>query len=51
MPKTQNYILRDIPQPLWDAAKHKQIDEHITLRELLLKALEQYLTPAGETAK
>ena len=42
-PKTGDYLIRDVPQELWDRAKHRAIDESITLRELLLAALTQYL--------
>ena len=37
------YLLRDIPSELWDRAKHRAIDEGISLRELILSALESYL--------
>ena len=37
------YLLRDIPAELWTAAKHKAVDEGINLRELILKALQEYL--------
>ena len=37
---TGDYILRDIPQELWDRAKHRAIDDGVSLRELLLEALE-----------
>lgn len=40
---TGNYILRDIPKELWDTAKHKAFDEGISLRELVLTAVQQYL--------
>ena len=39
------YLLRDIPAELWIAAKHKAVDEGLSLRELILKALQEYLTP------
>jgi hypothetical protein len=32
-----------LPQSLWDAVQHKAIDEHITLSDLVAKALMQYL--------
>lgn len=32
-----------LPQSLWDAVQHRAIDEHITLSELVAKALTQYL--------
>jgi len=38
-----SYLLRDIPAELWIAAKHKAVDEGLSLRELLLKALQAYL--------
>ena len=38
-----NYLLRDIPEELWNQAKHKAVDEGLSLRELILKALQDYL--------
>jgi len=44
-----NYLLRDIPQTVWDRAKHRAIDESISLRDLILKAIYLYLdTPASK---
>lgn len=40
---TGNYILRDISQELWVKAKHRTIDDGVSLRELVLSALEEYL--------
>lgn len=37
------YLLRDVPDDLWAAAKHRAVDEDLSLRDLLLKALRQYL--------
>lgn len=37
------YLLRDIPAELWTAAKHRAVDEILTLRDLILKALQEYL--------
>ena len=37
------YLLRDIPAELWTAAKHRAVDEKLNLRELILKALQEYL--------
>jgi len=38
------YPLRDIPKEIWDAAKHRVIEENLdSLRELILKALQEYL--------
>lgn len=44
MKKTIDYILRNIPIELWDRAKHRAIDKGISLREMLLAALETYLS-------
>lgn len=41
---TGNYILRDIPKELWDAAKQKAFKDGISLRELVLNAVEAHLT-------
>jgi len=38
-----SYLLRDIPEQLWTAAKHRAVDEGLSLRELILKALQAYL--------
>jgi predicted HicB family RNase H-like nuclease len=32
-----------LPQALWDAVQHRAIDEHISLSELVGKALTEYL--------
>lgn len=32
-----------LPQSLWDAVQHRAVDEHITLSELVARALTQYL--------
>jgi predicted HicB family RNase H-like nuclease len=32
-----------LPQSLWDAVQHRAIDEHISLSELVAKALAEYL--------
>jgi hypothetical protein len=38
-----SYLLRDIPAELWTAAKHRAVDEGMSLRELILKALQEYI--------
>jgi hypothetical protein len=40
---TGDYILRDIPSDLWDKAKHRAIDDGVSLRELILQSVEKYL--------
>jgi hypothetical protein len=40
---TGDYILRDIPKELWDTAKHRAIDDGISLRELVLTAIQTHL--------
>jgi hypothetical protein len=37
------YMLRDIPQDLWSKAKHKAIDKEISLRELILQAVKEFI--------
>ena len=38
-----SYLLRDIPEDLWTAAKHKAVDKGHSLRDLILQALRSYL--------
>jgi hypothetical protein len=38
-----NYLLRDIPEDLWIAAKHKAVDKDMDLRELILDAIREYV--------
>lgn len=38
-----DYLLRDIPQDLWDRAKHRAVDDGGSLRDIVLKALHSYL--------
>lgn len=45
---TGNYILRDIPKELWDTAKHKAFDDGVSLRELVLTAIEKYVVDHGK---
>ena len=37
------YLLRDIPEDLWNQAKHQAVDDGISLREMILEALRAYL--------
>jgi hypothetical protein len=39
-----NYLLRDIPEELWTAAKHKAVDKDMDLRELILDAVREYVS-------
>ena len=41
-----DYLIRDFPEDLHKAAKHQAVDEKITLRDLILKAVEEYLKTA-----
>ena len=38
-----NYLFRDVPENLWQKAKHRAVDDGDSLRELVLKALHAYL--------
>jgi hypothetical protein len=40
---TGNYILRDIPDDLWARAKKRSAEDGISLRELILLAIGEYL--------
>jgi hypothetical protein len=37
------YLLRDIPEELWTRAKHRAVDDGMSLRDLIFAALESYL--------
>ena len=39
-----SYLLRDIPDELWTAAKHKAVDKGMDLRELILDAIREYVS-------
>jgi hypothetical protein len=32
-----------VPQKLWDAARHRAIDENLSLQDLVIKALVKYV--------
>ena len=46
-----DYLIRDFPEDLHKAAKHQAVDEKITLRELILKAIEAYLKAGKKGGK
>lgn len=37
-----------LPQSLWDDVQHRAIDKHISLSELVAKALREYLKKGGK---
>ena len=37
-----NYLLRDIPDELWQQVKHRAVDDGDSLRDLVIKALYKY---------
>ena len=43
MSEIKVYPLRNIPRDLWDKAKHKAVSEGVSLRQLILELLEEYL--------
>ncbi len=48
--KNQDELLRTtvrLPQSLMTAAKHRAIDDGITLQDLIIRAVEQYLGKKG----
>jgi hypothetical protein len=38
-----NYLLRDIPEELWNKVRHRAVDEGCSLRDLVIKSLNEYL--------
>jgi len=40
---SQDYLLRDIPEDLWQQAKHASVDRGVSLRDLLLAGLRNIL--------
>lgn len=38
-----NYLLRDVPEELWQRAKHRAVDDGNSLRDLVLLAITKYL--------
>ena len=38
-----NYLLRDIPDELWQKVKHRAVDDGDSLRDLVIKALYLYI--------
>jgi len=47
----EGYILRNIPDELWDAVRHRAIEEGTSARGILLKALEEYLKSVPRVGK
>lgn len=43
-----DYLLKDIPEDLWSKAKHRVVDDKISLKELIVRALEEYLNKEKE---
>ena len=40
---TTTYLLRKVPPTLWRKAKHRAIEDNISLRELIFRAVFDYL--------
>lgn len=36
-----------VPRKLWDAAKHRAIEERLPLQDLVVKAIETYIKKGG----
>lgn len=39
-----NYLLRDYPEDLWNRLKHRAVDDGTSVREIILRAIEAYIT-------
>ena len=42
-PESGDYLIRDVPSDLWNKAKHRGIDDGVSLRQVILSALDEYL--------
>lgn len=42
------YLIRNIPPELWQSAKHQAVDDKISLRELILRAIRVYISQPGK---
>ncbi len=42
-----DYVLKGIPNDLWQRAKIKAVTERISLKEVLLRALNRYVKDEG----
>ena len=42
-PALHNYPLRDIPDEVWIALQHLAIDERTSVKEIMLRALAEYV--------
>lgn len=40
--ENKNYLLRDIPAEVWLDARHKAINEGISMRLLIIRLLKEY---------
>ena len=38
-----------VPRKLWDAAKHRAIEERLPLQDLVIRALEGYVKKGGRS--
>ena len=38
-----------VPRNLWDAAKHRAIEDHLPVQDLVIKALENYVKKGGRS--
>ena len=47
--KVGSYLLRDIPNDLWDKAKHEAVNRGVSLREMLITALSDSLKKQQHT--
>ena len=43
-----NYLIREVPKELWDALKHRAIDESLSLKDLIIKIFREYLEEEGK---
>lgn len=41
--KDQTYLIRNIPKDLWSKVKHRAVDEGVSAKEIIIRALKFYL--------
>jgi len=47
----KNYLLRNIPAKLWKAAKLQAAEEDTTIKDIILRAIGQYLAKVSKHYK
>ena len=46
-----SYVLRNVPDDLWTRAKHVAVDNKLSMRDLLIKALDKQVVVLERASK